>query len=104
MEFRVFFTSPLTMIDLRRHINCEKYNLKNVKNTHGVLLFTKINTPPRVFFTFLNCTNSTKSCKTSQFIWSLKSWLEQILFELLLEQWKIVLTCLLKMLGDMLML
>ena len=46
MEFRVFFTRPLTMIDLRRHINCEKYNLKNVKNTHGVLLFTKINTPP----------------------------------------------------------
>ena len=43
------------------------------------------------FSRFLNCTTSTKSCKTSHFIWSLKSWLEQILFELLLEQWKIVL-------------
>ena len=31
------------------------YNLKNVKNTHGeVLLFNKSNTPPWVFFTFLN--------------------------------------------------
>ena len=41
------------------------YNLKNVENTHGGVLilvklqaeacnFTKINTPPWVFFTFLN--------------------------------------------------
>ena len=31
------------------------YNLKNVQNTHGeVLLFNKSNTPPWVFFTFLN--------------------------------------------------
>ena len=35
------------------------YNLKNAKNTHGGVLiaeacnFTKINTPPWVFFTFL---------------------------------------------------
>ena len=33
------------------------YNLKNVKNTHGGVLllvkFTKVNTPPWVFFTFL---------------------------------------------------
>ena len=31
------------------------YNLKNVKNTHGgvLVLVTKSNTPPRVFFTFL---------------------------------------------------
>ena len=31
-------------------------NLKNVKNTHGgvLLLVTKSNTPPRVFFTFFN--------------------------------------------------
>ena len=40
------------------------YNLKNVKNTHvGVLIlgnFTKISTPPWMFFTFLNCTNGTK--------------------------------------------
>ena len=70
------------------------YNLKNVKNTHGVVLllvklqafpriqteyeevlrislysvrirekacnFTKSNTPPWVYFTFLNCTNGTK--------------------------------------------
>ena len=27
--------------------------------------FTKSNTPPRVFFTFLNCVNDTKSHKTS---------------------------------------
>ena len=44
---------------------------KTVKNTHGGVLilvklkafacnFTKINTPPWVFFTFLNCTNGTK--------------------------------------------
>ena len=37
---------------------------KNVKNTHGGGFnynFTKNNTPPWVFFTFLNCTNGTKS-------------------------------------------
>ena len=42
------------------------YNIKNLKNTHGGVLllgnFTKSNTPPWVFFTFLNCTNGTKSC------------------------------------------
>ena len=43
-----------------------------MKNTHGGVLilvklqasarnFTKINTPPWVFFTFLNCTNASKS-------------------------------------------
>ena len=48
------------------------YNLKNVKNTHeGVLIlvklqasacnFTKINTLPRCFSQFSNCTNATKS-------------------------------------------
>ena len=36
---------------------CHLHNLKNVKNTHGGVLilasnFTKINTPPWVFFTF----------------------------------------------------
>ena len=40
------------------------YNLKNVRNTHGGVLilvnFTKINTPPWVFFTFFKCTNGTK--------------------------------------------
>ena len=52
------------------------YNLKDVKNTHGSVLvlvklqaeacnFTKRNTP-WVFFTFLNCTNGTKSRKASQ--------------------------------------
>ena len=51
---------------------------KNVKNTHeGVLVlvklqaeacnFTKINIPPCVFFTFLNCTNGTKLRNASQF-------------------------------------
>ena len=55
------------------------YNLKNVKNTHGGVLllaklqaeacnFTKSNTPPWVFFTFLNCTNGTKSRKRSTYI------------------------------------
>ena len=44
------------------------YNLKNLKNTNGgvpllvklqasACNFTEINTPPRVFFSFLNCTN-----------------------------------------------
>ena len=47
------------------------YNSKNVKNTHGgVLLLEKLqakgSTPPWVFFTFFNCTNSTKSFKASQ--------------------------------------
>ena len=41
------------------------YNIKNVKNIHGAVLllgnFTKSNTTPWVFFTFLNCTNGTKS-------------------------------------------
>ena len=41
------------------------YNLINVKNTHACN-FTKINTPPWVFFTFQNCTNGTKSLKASQ--------------------------------------
>ena len=47
------------------------YNLKNVKNTHGRVLFlvklqaeacnfTKSNTPPGCFLRFLNCTNGTK--------------------------------------------
>ena len=50
------------------------YNLKNVKNTHGGVLilvklqasacnFTKINTPPWAFFTFLNCTNGSNRAK-----------------------------------------
>ena len=48
------------------------YNLKSVKNTHGVVLllvklqasacnFTESNTPPWMFFTFLNCAHGTKS-------------------------------------------
>ena len=48
------------------------HNLKNMNNTHrGVLLlvkacnFIKSNTPPLVFFTFLNCKNCTKSRKAS---------------------------------------
>ena len=52
------------------------YNLKNTKNTHGVVLlllklqvsacnFTKSNTPPWVFFTFLNSVNGIKSSKAS---------------------------------------
>ena len=42
---------------------------KNVKNAHGGVLFvvklqaSKSRTPPWVFFTFLNFTNGTKSCK-----------------------------------------
>ena len=37
------------------------HNLKNVKKPDGgvVLLVTKSNTPPWVFFTFFNCTNGT---------------------------------------------
>ena len=49
---------------MRYAIWYDLYNLKNVKNTHGGVLilvklqasacnFTKINTPPWVFFTFL---------------------------------------------------
>ena len=41
------------------------YNLKSVKNTHGGVLILKINTPPWVIFTFLNCTNGTKSRNAS---------------------------------------
>ena len=69
------------------HINSSKYvmfcaiwyhlfNLKNVKNTHGGVLFlvklnasacnfTICNTPPWVLLRFLNCTKGTKSRKTS---------------------------------------
>ena len=53
-----------------------RYNSKNVKNTHerAILLvklqaevcnFSKSNTPPWVFFTFLNCPNGNKSRKAS---------------------------------------
>ena len=48
------------------------YNLKNVKKSHGGVLllvkFTKSNTLPWVLFTFLNCTNSTKSRKALHMI------------------------------------
>ena len=44
-------------------------NLKNVKNTHGVLIsLTKINTPPWVFSLILNCTNGTKPLKASHML------------------------------------
>ena len=53
---------------------CYMYNLKNVKNTHGeVLLLVKLETTSvKVTFLhgrfscFLNCTNGTKSHKTSR--------------------------------------
>ena len=63
------------------------YNLKNVKNTHGGVMilvklqasacsFTEINTPPWVYFMFLNCTNGTKSRNgphiSKSFTWHLK--------------------------------
>ena len=55
------------------------YNLKNVKQTHGGVLLlvklqaktcnlTKIDTPPWVFLCFLDCTDETKSSKTSSII------------------------------------
>ena len=46
------------------------YKLKNMKRTHrgDSLLVTKINTPPWVLFTFLNCTNGTNSRKASDFL------------------------------------
>ena len=55
------------------------YNLKNVKQTDGGVLLlvklqakacnhTKIDTPPWVFLCFLDCTNETKSSKTSRII------------------------------------
>ena len=61
---------------MRCAIWCYLYNLKNVKNTHGGVLmlvkfqasaynFTKINTPPWVFFMSLICTNGTKSRNVS---------------------------------------
>ena len=55
------------------------YNLKNMNNTHGGVLllvklqarlqaftFSKSNIPPRVFFTFSNCTDGIKLPKTYQ--------------------------------------
>ena len=49
------------------------YNFKSVKNVHGGVLILvklqasgKINPPPWVFFTFLNCTNGTKLRKAPQ--------------------------------------
>ena len=45
---------------MRSAIGYHLYNLKNMKNSHGGVLilasacnFTKVNTPPWVFFTFL---------------------------------------------------
>ena len=50
-------------------ICCHLYNLKNMKNTHGVvLLLVKLhvfNTPPWCFSHFLNCTNNTTLCNAS---------------------------------------
>ena len=39
------------------------YNLKNLKNNHGGVLF----------FTFFNCANGTKSCKTSHIVYYIAS-------------------------------
>ena len=64
---------------MRFAIRYHLYDLKNVKNNHGGVLlfvrlqawnFTKSITPPWAFFTFLNCTNCTKSCKTSQLLFA----------------------------------
>ena len=46
------------------------YKFENMKSTHrgDSLLVTKINTPPWVLFTFLNCTNGTNSRKASDFL------------------------------------
>ena len=40
-------------------------NLKNMKQSWRSVTFTKSNSLPWVFFTFLNCTNGTKSSKAS---------------------------------------
>ena len=53
------------------------YNLKSVKNTHGVVLILvklqakpatllKLTLPHGCFSRFLNCTNGTKSCNAPQ--------------------------------------
>ena len=52
---------------------------KNVKNTHGGVLFlvklqTSRSTPPRVFSRFLNCLNGNKSRKESQMYLQIKVW------------------------------
>ena len=63
------------------------YNFKNMKNTHGgVLLLVKLHTQTLLkvtlhhecFSHFLNCTNGTKSCKTSH-MWLL--FIKKFLFE-----------------------
>ena len=56
---------------------CHLYNLKNVKNIYGGVVFLiklqalasllKVTLPHGCFSRFLNCTNVTKSCKLSHF-------------------------------------
>ena len=50
------------------------YNLKNVKNTHGGVLFLvpKVTLLQGCFLSFLNCTNGTKSPKASHIFLILK--------------------------------
>ena len=80
------------------------FNLKKLKNTHGGVLilvqlqaeacnFTKINTPPRVFSRFLNCTNGTKSRNASQYrsSFSFSSYLEEFgvrEYQIMTKKWK----------------
>ena len=44
--------------------------LLSVKLQASACNFTKTDTLPWLFFTFLNCANGTKSCKVSQFVLS----------------------------------
>ena len=42
------------------------YKFKNVKNTHGGVLFLKVKLLHGCFSWFLNCINGTNSCKASK--------------------------------------
>ena len=72
------------------------YNLKNVKNTHGWVLiivacnFTKINTPPRVFFTFFKLYKWYQIAQRTTYIY----WLFFLLFKKFIEC--LLMICLLK--------
>ena len=61
--------------------NTHKEVLLSVKLQASALNFIKSNSPPGVFFTFLNCANGTKSRKASDMWTKYKSYLIGALYQ-----------------------
>ena len=64
MKNYVFAANDINVVPLVQLKKREKHPWRSVALL--ACSFTKINTPPCVFSRFLNCTNGTKSRKTSQ--------------------------------------